>query len=130
MGDDTKAHAPGYKSTEFWLALVAVLAGFVLASGAVVEGSTAATVVGGVLTVLGALGYTSSRTTVKVAEETAKAEQSKIAGYLALAKEKIEAFRESRLKAEVELETAKLTSSPTPVPNATPAVGDTAQPEG
>ena len=130
MGDETKAHAPGYKSTEFWLSLVAVLAGFVLASGAVVEGSTAATIVGGVLTVLGALGYTSSRTTVKVAEETAKAEESKIAGYIALAKEKVDAFRESRRKAEVELAKAKLTSSPTPAPDSTPVVGDAANSEG
>lgn len=117
-----KPHVAGYKSTEFWLALLAVIAGFALASGAVVEGSTAATVVGGVLSLLAGLGYTKGRTSLKVAEETSAAEASKIAGYAALAADKIEAFRLARDKAKLELAKAELTSSPTPA--ATPVVDD------
>jgi hypothetical protein len=63
--DDKPADKPGYKTTEFWLTTVATLAGIVLASGLIVEGSTAAQIVGGVLAVLSQLGYTASRTQVK-----------------------------------------------------------------
>ena len=128
MSEGTDAHTPGYKSTEFWLSFAAVLAGFILASGAVVEGSTAATIVGGVLTVLGALGYTSSRTSVKVAEEARKREEAKGASFVAYAAEKVKTYLAERDRANAELETARLTSSPTPGPNTTPAVGDAAQP--
>lgn len=108
MGEETKMpQKAGYKSTEFWLSLLAALVGFVLASGAVVEGSQTATIVGGVLTVLCALGYTKGRTAVKVAAEKTKAEESKIVGYIELAKAKVDVFRESRLKAEAEREAAK-----------------------
>lgn len=83
----------GAKTTEFWLTLLATVSGFILASGALVEGSTAALVVGGMMTVLAALGYTKGRTAVKVAEETRKAEESKAAGLLAMAREKIEELK-------------------------------------
>lgn len=103
MVEEAKPQKPGYKSTEFWLSLVAVIAGFLLASGAVVEGSQTATIVGGVLTVLGALGYTKGRTSVKVAAETAKAEESKIAGYIVLAKEKLDDYKRRKADAAADI---------------------------
>ena len=65
----------GYKTTEFWLSMVAVIAGFVAASGALPQGGLAAQIVGGVVSVLGLLGYTSSRTQQKVAAITTPADE-------------------------------------------------------
>ena len=67
MPEDTKAPAPkpGYKTTEFWLSTVATLAGIVLASGAVADGSQAAQIVGGIVAVLATLGYTGARAKAK-----------------------------------------------------------------
>ena len=62
---DTK---PGYKTTEFWLSLLATLLGFLLASGAmdqVAADSWIARIVGGLVAVLASLGYTASRAKVK-----------------------------------------------------------------
>jgi len=62
---DTK---PGYKTTEFWLSLLATLLGFLLASGvmdAVPEESWIAKLVGGLVAVLATLGYSASRAKVK-----------------------------------------------------------------
>jgi hypothetical protein len=62
---DTK---PGYKTTEFWLSLLATLLGFLLASGvmdAVPEESWIAKLIGGVVAVLATLGYSASRAKVK-----------------------------------------------------------------
>lgn len=59
---------PGYKTTEFWLSLIAIIAGFVASSGVLPQGGLAAQIVGGVVSVLGLLGYTSSRTQQKVAD--------------------------------------------------------------
>ena len=59
---------PGYKTTEFWLSLLATLLGFVLASGAmdgVSQESWVAKLVGGAVAVLASLGYTASRAKVK-----------------------------------------------------------------
>lgn len=59
---------PGYKTTEFWLSLLATLLGFVLASGAmegVSQDSWVAKLVGGAVAVLASLGYTASRAKVK-----------------------------------------------------------------
>ena len=64
---------PGYKSTEFWLSSVATLLGIALASGLVPDGGTAAQLVGGALSMLASLGYTASRTQVKVASENSSA---------------------------------------------------------
>lgn len=58
---------PGYKTTEFWLSLASMLVGAVFASGLL--GQTATPIddqlLGIIATVLGALGYTVSRTLVK-----------------------------------------------------------------
>ena len=62
---NTPDKRPGLRSSEFWLSAIATLAGIVLASGALAEGSMAAQIVGGVLAVLAQLGYTASRTQVK-----------------------------------------------------------------
>jgi len=62
---DTK---PGYKTTEFWLSLLATLLGFLLASGVmdtVPEESWIARLIGGLVAVLATLGYSASRAKVK-----------------------------------------------------------------
>lgn len=67
--DDKK---PGYKTTEFWLSALAVIAGMVLASGALGEHTGLYQALSFGLTALGALGYTASRTLVKASELKAK----------------------------------------------------------
>lgn len=52
---------PGWKTTEFWLSLAAMLVGAVVASGVVPEAGPWSQVVGIIAGVLGALGYTVSR---------------------------------------------------------------------
>lgn len=67
---------PGYKTTEFWLSLIAVLLGAIMSSGALAGGGLAAQIIGGALALLGALGYTTNRTSHKnkqVMKEVAKA---------------------------------------------------------
>ena len=59
---------PGYKTTEFYLSLLAIICGAILTSGIVSDTGTVAKIVGGVLSVLAALGYTASRTVVKSGE--------------------------------------------------------------
>lgn len=56
---------PGYKTTEFWLSLAAILVGAVVSSGIVPETGPYAQVVGLITSVLGGLGYTVSRTMIK-----------------------------------------------------------------
>jgi hypothetical protein len=56
---------PGFKSTEFWLSVVAAIAGLLMASGVLIEGSIVTQIVGGVIAILSGLGYTYSRTTIK-----------------------------------------------------------------
>lgn len=55
----------GYKSTEFWLSLVAVLVGAVASSGLVESSEFATKIVGLITATLVALGYTGSRLTLK-----------------------------------------------------------------
>ena len=57
---------PGWKSTEFWLSLAAVVCGALIAGDVVTETSTVGKAIGAIVSVLGALGYTASRTAVKV----------------------------------------------------------------
>ncbi len=58
---------PGYKTTEFWLTLVAMIVGAVMASGILEQTATNLDnqVVGLIAMVLGGLGYTISRGFVK-----------------------------------------------------------------
>ena len=60
---------PGYKTTEFWLSTAATVVGLVLASGALPEQADNLWVrlIGGIVAVLAALGYTASRAKVKSA---------------------------------------------------------------
>lgn len=62
MEDPKKA---GYKTSEFWLTLVAVVVGYLGTSGVWEEGTIGAKTITIVATVLAALGYTASRTLVK-----------------------------------------------------------------
>ena len=55
----------GWKTSEFWLTLVAVLIGALAASGAIVETSMVGKIVGVAGSVLAAMGYTYSRSIVK-----------------------------------------------------------------
>jgi len=52
---------PGYKTTEFWLSLAAMIVSMLFASGAISEGSDAAKVIGFVAAALTSLGYSVSR---------------------------------------------------------------------
>jgi formate/nitrite transporter FocA (FNT family) len=61
----------GYKSTEFYLSLAAILVGAVMSSGLVLDGTVWAQVLGVVASILGALGYTVSRSYVKAVEAKA-----------------------------------------------------------
>ena len=63
----------GFQTTEFWLSVIAMILGFVMASGFVPESGMAAQIVGGVMAILASLGYTASRTQFKVAAENSKA---------------------------------------------------------
>jgi UDP-N-acetylmuramyl pentapeptide phosphotransferase/UDP-N-acetylglucosamine-1-phosphate transferase len=62
---DETVKKPGYKSTEFYMSMLAVVIGAVASSG-ILEGSDGLTkVVGLVMAALVALGYTGSRLTLK-----------------------------------------------------------------
>jgi hypothetical protein len=66
----------GYKTTEFWLSTLVVILGILMSSGVVADGGMVAKIVGGVLGLLGALGYTAKRLSLKT--ETQKTETAKI----------------------------------------------------
>ena len=53
---------PGYKTTQFWLSLLAVLVGAVMSTGLLIPNSEAAKIIGAVAMVLTALGYQVQRT--------------------------------------------------------------------
>lgn len=59
---------PGWKTSEFWLSTGAVVLGAVASSGLLVPASPVAVAVGLLTSVLGALGYTASRTKVKTCD--------------------------------------------------------------
>ena len=67
---DTK---PGYKTSEFWLSLAAVVVGLLYAAGVVADGSAFDKVLALAASLLGALGYTVSRGGVKKASAAAAA---------------------------------------------------------
>lgn len=56
---------PGYKTTEFWLSLAAILVGAAFASNVFPSESGGEKILGLAATVLTTLGYTVSRTLVK-----------------------------------------------------------------
>ena len=63
---------PGYKTTEFWLSIAAMVVGAVLASGAV-SNELLLQALGVVATVLGSLGYSVTRGVTKSGEAHALA---------------------------------------------------------
>jgi hypothetical protein len=58
---------PGYKTTEFWLTLIAVVIGFLVSSDMGDEATWVGKLLGIAATVLAALGYSVSRAMVKSA---------------------------------------------------------------
>jgi len=62
---DAAAVKPGYKTTEFWLSAAATFVGLLIGSGIIPTSGTWPQIVGLVTGILGALGYTVSRGTVK-----------------------------------------------------------------
>jgi len=56
---------PGYKTTEFWLSLVAMALGAVMASGVIAPETTWERVIGLVIAGLTSLGYTGARLKLK-----------------------------------------------------------------
>lgn len=59
---------PGYKTTEFWLSLAAVLVGAVAASGVIPAETVWERIVGLIVSALAALGYTGARLALKKAD--------------------------------------------------------------
>lgn len=62
---ETTEVKPGYKTTEFWLSVAAMIVGAMFASGIFPAESTGEKVIGLAATVLTALGYQVSRTMAK-----------------------------------------------------------------
>ena len=56
---------PGWKTTEFWLSSAVISCGILMSSGAIAPGSLVAQIIGGVMSVLAALGYQAGRTSAK-----------------------------------------------------------------
>ena len=63
---------PGYQTTEFWLTLLAQLVGFAYMSGAIGAGTPVDKILGLVVTMLTAAGYTVSRGMAKVGAPNSK----------------------------------------------------------
>lgn len=59
---------PGYKTSEFWLTLAAVVVGLLLASGVLTDSPTALKIAAFVASALASLGYQFNRSKTKVAE--------------------------------------------------------------
>lgn len=58
---------PGWKTTEFWLTLVATIGVAILNVGLLPDGSIAVKITMAIVAALAALGYTAGRTYVKIA---------------------------------------------------------------
>jgi hypothetical protein len=67
------AQKPGWKTSEFWLSLLAMLLGALLASDAIPTDSPTAKALGVVASILGALGYQVTRAAVKASGNKAAA---------------------------------------------------------
>ncbi len=66
VGEVTVPPTPGWRTSEFWLKVAAIALSALFASGALTN-NTALAIAGMAATILGALGYTVSRTIVKTA---------------------------------------------------------------
>ena len=67
----SKPKKPGYKTTEFWLSLAALVLGALLASGAIGEDSGSGKILAFAASALTALGYSVSRGMTKKGEALA-----------------------------------------------------------
>lgn len=63
----------GYKTSEFWLMLAAQLVAFLIGAGVFAETSTWGKALAVVASILGAIGYTAARSSVKKADTIAEA---------------------------------------------------------
>jgi preprotein translocase subunit Sss1 len=63
---------PGWKTTEFWLSLLAMVLGVVVASGVFEDGGVVLQVAGIGMAILGKLGYTVPRAKGKAVEAVAE----------------------------------------------------------
>ena len=70
--EKTPETKPGWKTSEFWISIIATIAGLVLMSGVAEDGGIVSTICGAVLTLAAQLGYTGARTLAKAAEAKAK----------------------------------------------------------
>lgn len=61
---------PGYKTSEFWLSLLAMIIGSIFASGLVGEGGAVGEILGMSAVILGKLGYTVPRGLAKAKQAT------------------------------------------------------------
>ena len=61
----TEQSKPGYKTTEFWMSLAALVVTTLISSGAIPHDGALEKIIGGVSVVLLALGYNVGRTIVK-----------------------------------------------------------------
>lgn len=62
MADEPKS---GFTSTEFWINLAVAVLGALMTTGAIAADSTIGKIIGAILMVAAALGYTASRTILK-----------------------------------------------------------------
>ncbi len=62
----TPAIKPGWQTSEFWLSVLPVLLGLAASSGAFPAGGMAGQIIGGAMALLAGLGYTASRTSIKI----------------------------------------------------------------
>lgn len=63
---------PGWRTSEFWLHLAAIIVSALIASGVIPTSGTAAQVVAIIATVLSSLGYTVVRSQIKIASSAAQ----------------------------------------------------------
>ena len=80
MSEASDAKKPGYKTSEFWLSTVVSVGGAVLASGVFAVDSVGAKVLGALMGILGALGYTGARTWSKHKEAERELERERLRG--------------------------------------------------
>lgn len=66
------AEKPGFKTTEWWLSLLIVILGGLMASGLFSEGSWALQAIGGAMSLLGGANYSHGRARLKQAAELSK----------------------------------------------------------
>lgn len=76
---EKKQEKPGYKTTEFWLSLLVIILGALMASGALGEQHWAVKMAGLGLDLLATMGYTAARAKTKLGSSLERVEESKAA---------------------------------------------------